>query len=193
MPLVTTRAFNSRHQRAYRRHPSPPTPTFDASSQGFIIPANASGELSFAFDGEKPYKLSLFGGATIALIVVLLGCAAVGRRREAINPVWQDTRNAQWAVVALIPMLGGAWFVPAVASWLVLRFTLIPKWCRWQGSHWLSADCGFAAALAAAAAHARRFPALALLGGRHFRGCAICWRIQGLQSAKWVSVHSRRF
>ena len=109
--LVTTRAFNSGTSALIDATPLSPI-QLDASSQGFIIPANASGELSFAFDGEKPYKLSLFGGATIALIVVL-GCVVVGRRREAINPVWQDTRNAQWAVVALIPMLGW-WFVPAV-------------------------------------------------------------------------------
>ena len=159
--LVTTRAFNSGTSALIDATPLSPS-QLDASSQGFIIPANASGELSFAFDGEKPYKLSLFGGATIALFVVL-GCVVVGRRREAINPVWQDTRNAQWAVVALIPMLGW-WFVPAVASWLVLRFTLIPKWVL---AGLPLAICGLWLAQAPwpAAAYPGESPALTLLAG----------------------------
>lgn len=123
--LITTRSFNPGTQALLDASSLSPI-ELDASSQGFIIPAGVSGHLSFSFEGEKPYRLSLFGGATLAVLLVL-GCLVVGRRREAHNPAWKDTRNAPWAVVALIPMLGW-WFIPALGFWLLLRYTLIPTW-----------------------------------------------------------------
>ncbi|BAU97213.1 arabinofuranosyl transferase [Corynebacterium suranareeae] len=158
--LITTRAFNSGTSMLIDATPLSPI-QLDASSQGFIIPAGVSGQLSFTFDGEKPYKLSLFGGATIAVLVVL-GCVVVGRRREAMVS-WQDTRNAPWAVVALIPVLGW-WFIPAVAAWLIVRFTLIPKWVL-AGLPLMICGLWLAQAPWPAASYPGDSPALVLLAG----------------------------
>ncbi|MBD8030207.1 alpha-(1-_3)-arabinofuranosyltransferase domain-containing protein [Corynebacterium gallinarum] len=122
--LLTSRAANPGSRALLDDQPLTPT-TIDAAAQAFIIPAGASGEVTFSFAGERPYRISLFAGAGLAALV-LLGCLAIIRRPRR-HEFWQDPGNAPAAVLLLIPVLGW-WFIPAVAAWLIPRVTLIPRW-----------------------------------------------------------------
>lgn len=123
--LLTTRAFNSGSQALLDETPLQAV-EIDAGAQAFVIPAGLSGELNFGFAGEKPYRFSLFGGMELTLLVLAAAAWICSRRKVSAEP-WQDNSNAPWSALFLIPMLGW-WIIPAAASWLILRFTLIPRW-----------------------------------------------------------------
>ncbi|ALC06909.1 hypothetical protein CDES_12825 [Corynebacterium deserti GIMN1.010] len=160
--FITTRAFNAGTSAQLDGVDLEPI-ELDASSQGFIIPAGLSGDVTFSFNGDTPYRISLFAGAGLSFGVVTLCVLVAARRRDVDNAAWQDTRNAPWAVFALVPMLGW-WFIPAIATWGILRYTLIPRWVL--GGLPLTI-CGLWLAQAPwpAAAYPGDSPAVALLAG----------------------------
>ncbi|MFP7365872.1 DUF3367 domain-containing protein [Corynebacterium callunae] len=123
--LLTTRAFNSGSTALLDETPLQAV-EIDAGAQAFVIPAGLSGELSFGFAGEKPYRLSLLLGMELAMLVLAIA-AWVCSRRPATKEPWQDSGNAPWAAIFVIPMLGW-WFIPALGAWLIVKFTLIPRW-----------------------------------------------------------------
>lgn len=122
--LLTSRAFNPGSQ-AFIQDQHLVAEEVDAAAQAFVIPAGVSGEITFRFAGELPYRLSLFTGAGLAILVIS-GCL-VFVRRPSTGGVWQDQGDAPLAVLLLLPVFGW-WLLPAVAAWLVPRFTLIPRW-----------------------------------------------------------------
>ena len=159
--LLTSRASNPGSRALIDDQPLTPT-TIDAAAQAFLIPAGTSGEVTFHFAGERPYRVSLFAGAGLALLV-LLGCLVIIIRHRRLREFWQDPGNAPAAVLLAAPVLGW-WFIPAVASWLIPRFTLIPRWVM-ASAPLTIAGLWLAQAPWPAGTYPGESPALALLAG----------------------------
>ncbi|MCG7253398.1 hypothetical protein MHK13_01400 [Corynebacterium hadale] len=102
--LITTHAFNPGLQASLDNEPLTPQ-RIDAGQLAFRIPAGHGGTLTFSFAGERPYRLSLFGGATLSLV-------------SALVLLW----FALAAALCISPALG---IVSAIGVWAVRRFTLL--------------------------------------------------------------------
>lgn len=122
--LLTSRAFNPGTQAFIQGLALSPMDV-DAAAQAFVIPAGVSGDVIFSFAGERPYRISMFTGMGLAILVIS-GCLLLIRRSTG-HGMWRDPGNARSAVVLLVPVLGW-WFIPAIAAWGIFRFTLIPRW-----------------------------------------------------------------
>ena len=101
----------------------------DGWSQGWLIPADASGELIVTFAPQDGYQRNLFGGL-VALGGVLIAAAAVGirwRAREVASPPrrrdWGVRRSRGWAVLlaVLAFLVGGPVVLAGAVLALVLR------------------------------------------------------------------------
>lgn len=123
--LLTARAHNPGARALLDGRPLEPLEV-DAAAQAFRIPAGAAGELEFSFAGERPYRISLFAGAGLAGLLVAI-CLWWARPRGRSTGTWSDPGDAPWAVVLLAPVFGW-WLLPALLSWVIPRFTLIPRW-----------------------------------------------------------------
>lgn len=122
--LLTARAYNPGSRMLLDALPLTPVEV-DAAAQAFVIPAGAAGELEFLFAGEKPYRLSLFLGAGLMLLV-LSACLILIRLSPHQEEFWRDPGDATVAVLLLLPAFGW-WLIPAVGAWIIPRFTLISR------------------------------------------------------------------
>lgn len=104
-----------------------PPQRIDAGQLAFRIPAGHGGTLTFSFAGERPYRLSLFGGATLSLVSALVLLWFACRRRGVDAP----TRPIPSGIVAALPLAAALCISPAlgivsaIGVWAVRRFTLL--------------------------------------------------------------------
>lgn len=82
----------------------------DAGQLAFRIPAGHGGTLTFSFAGERPYRLSLFGGATLSLVSALVLLWFACRRRGVDAP----TRPIPSGIVAALPLAAALCISPAL-------------------------------------------------------------------------------
>lgn len=125
--LITGRAFN-RGLRGYLGEEELTPREIDAATQAFVIPAGRSGDFRMTFSAQPVYRATLLFGGALGLLALGL-CILVAARRPS-RPTWRAPRGgAASAVVALgaLALTGWPAAVAAVAAWLVLRWTTIPR------------------------------------------------------------------
>ena len=124
--LITTRAYNPGLQASLDGEPLTPQ-RIDAGQLAFHIPAGRGGTLDFSFAGERPYRLSLFGGAALSLVTVLVLLWFAWRRRGVGAPA----RPVPGRMVAALPLAAALCINPvlgivsAIGVWTVRRYTLL--------------------------------------------------------------------
>ncbi|SDS82474.1 arabinofuranan 3-O-arabinosyltransferase [Corynebacterium timonense] len=121
--ILTTRAFNE-GLRAHVGGVELAPERIDANAQAFRVPPGVSGELTFSFAGERPYRLSLLLGGALSAATVL-ACLALAARRRSPRAEPQDAPRALSPLVAAVGvgLVPGA--VAAAAVWAIRRYTLI--------------------------------------------------------------------
>ena len=126
--LITTRAFNPGLQASLDGEPLT-AQRIDAGQLAFRIPAGHGGTLTFSFAGERPYRLSLFGGAALSLVTALVLLCFACRRRFVGTPA----RPIPGRMVAALPLAAALCINPvlgivsAIGVWAVRRFTLLAR------------------------------------------------------------------
>ncbi|WP_070975616.1 hypothetical protein [Corynebacterium sp. MC3] len=124
--LITTRAFNPGLQASLDGEPLT-AQRIDAGQLAFRIPSGRGGTLAFSFAGEHPYRLSLFGGAALSLVTVLVLGWFAWRRRGVGTPA----RPVPGRMVAALPLAAALCINPvlgivsAIGVWVVRRYTLL--------------------------------------------------------------------
>ena len=127
--LITTHAFTPGLQASLDNEPLTPPQRIDAGQLAFRIPAGHGGTLTFSFAGERPYRLSLFGGATLSLVSALVLLWFACRRRGVDAP----SRPIPSGIVAALPLAAALCISPAlgivsaIGVWAVRRFTLLAR------------------------------------------------------------------
>lgn len=125
--LVTGRAFN-KGLRGYLGDQELTPREIDAATQAFVIPAGHSGDFRMTFSAQPVYRATLLFGGALGLLT--LGLCILAATRRPPQPTWRAPRGgAASAVVALgaLALTGWPAAVAAVAAWLVLRWTTIPR------------------------------------------------------------------
>lgn len=101
--------------------------------QGFVVPAGAEGDVELSFSGDHIYRLSLFGGGTAGVLVLLIagGILVSTRRQSSEHAVFRSTAapgvgTAAVGAGALVLAVGWPALVVVGAVAAIRRFTLIP-------------------------------------------------------------------
>ncbi|MCX7542949.1 alpha-(1-_3)-arabinofuranosyltransferase family protein [Corynebacterium sp. P5848] len=102
----------------------------DAATRSFHVPAGVSGAVELHFAGDTPYRAGLIGGAVAWLCAVVLCALAVIRSRGNFVPTLDTGHSTALLTLggAVTLWLIGGWsgLVLGVATWAVVRYTLIP-------------------------------------------------------------------
>ena len=125
--LVTGRAFN-KGLRGYLDNDELTPCEIDAATQAFVIPAGRSGDFHMSFTAQPVYRATLLLGGSLGLLT--LGLCLLAAARRPSQPAWHAPRGgAASAAVALgaLALTGWPAAVAAVAAWLVVRWTTIPR------------------------------------------------------------------
>ena len=125
--LVTGRAFN-KGLRGYLDNEELTPREIDAATQAFVIPAGRSGDFHMSFTAQPVYRATLLLGGSLGLLT--LGLCLLAATRRPSQPVWHAPRGGPAsAAVALgaLALTGWPAAVAAVAAWLVVRWTTIPR------------------------------------------------------------------
>ena len=128
--ILTARGFNEGMRASVGGVELEPE-LLDAGAQAFRVPPGVSGEFTTTFAGERPYRLSLVGGAAVSASVFFLCLVAAGRRRsplaELAEPPLRRTTLAPLVAAVAVGLVPGA--AATAAVWVIRRVTLLPS--RW--------------------------------------------------------------
>lgn len=129
--LITGRAANP-GLRAHLGDEELTPVLIDAATQAFQVPAGTAGVVHISFDGEAPYRWSLFGGAIIGVLALLAAIGMVARRgRWEADPALSTSSGSGrglfvLASVSIGLVVGWPGLLAGALALLIRRVTVFP-------------------------------------------------------------------